>query len=265
MTEEMPSRGQPLRRFFNDITPLVYDLQFRPDYPDLAFWAELCGEWGGPVLELGCGTGRISIPLARAGLEVVGVDLAEPMLAVARRRLEAEPAPVRRRVRLLYADMRDFRSDSAFACAIIPASTFSVLLTREDQESTLSSVHACLREEGRLGFDVRIFTDWIQSGRFPPVRQTSPDGRIDFTEERSFEFNGSTRVMRATITYRFHAPEHLGSVTETTEGLVLSQADVEALLASSGFVVEAVWGEYDRAPLQPESERMIFVARKAEP
>ena len=54
-------------------------------------------------------------------------------------------------------------------------------------------------------------------------------------------------------------------MTETTEGLVLSQADVEAVLASSGFVVEAVWGEYDRAPLQPESERMIFVARKAEP
>jgi SAM-dependent methyltransferase len=263
MTEDTASQGEPLRRFFNDITPLVYDLQFRPDYPDLAFWAELCGEWGGPVLELGCGTGRISIPLARAGLEVVGVDLAEPMLVVARRRLEAEAEPVRERVRLLNADMRDFRADTTFACAIIPASTFSVLLTREEQEKTLRNIHACLREDGRLGFDVRDFDEWTQCGRFPPVRQTSPDGRIDVTEERSFEFDGSTRVMRATIIYTFHAPEHLGSVIETTEGIVLSRADVEAVLASSGFVVEAVWGEYDRAPLRPESERMIFVARKA--
>jgi SAM-dependent methyltransferase len=262
MTGDTAGKGRPLRRFFNDITPLVYDLQFRPDYPDLAFWAELCGEWGGPVLELGCGTGRVSIPLARAGLEVVGVDLAEPMLAVARRRLEAEPMPVRRRVRLLRADMRDFRADTTFACAIIPASTFSVLLTREDQEKTLGNTHACLREEGHLGFDVRIFDEWIQSGRLPPVRQTSPDGRIDFTEERSFEFDRSTRVMRATITYRFHAPEHLGSVTETTEGLVLSQADVEEVLARTGFTVETVWGEYDRTPVEPGSDRMIFVARR---
>jgi SAM-dependent methyltransferase len=265
MTEDAAIRGEPLRRFFNDITPLVYDLQFRPDYPDLAFWAELCGEWGGPVLELGCGTGRVSIPLARDGLEVVGVDLAEPMLAVARRRVEAEPMPVRRRVRLLRADMRDFRTDTTFACAIIPASTFAVLLTREDQESTLSSIHACLRQEGRLAFDVRMFDDWIQSGRLPPARVASPDGRVDFTEERSFEFDESTRVMRATSTYTFHAPEHLGSVIETTAGLVLSRAEVEDVLARTGFVVRAVWGDYDKTPLHAQSDRMIFVARKGQP
>jgi SAM-dependent methyltransferase len=265
MTEEMPRRRQSLRRFFNDITPLVYDLQFAPDAPDVAFWVELCRECRGPVLELGCGTGRVSIPLARAGLEVVGVDLAEPMLAVARQRLEAERIEVRRRVQLARADMRDFRTDTTFACAIIPASTFAVLLTREDQERALGNIHACLRGEGRLGFDVRIFDEWIQSGRLPPMRRASPDGRVDFTEERSFEFDPSTRVSRATITYTFHTPDYLGSVTETIEGLVLSQADVEDVLASTGFVVTAVWGDYDRAPLEPESERMIFVARKEQP
>ena len=260
MTEDTASRGESLRRFFNDITPLVYDLQFAADAPDVAFWVEQCRAWGGPVLELGCGTGRVSIPLARDGFEVVGVDWAEPMLAVARRRLKAEPMPVRRRVRLLPADMRDFRADTTFACAIIPASTFSILLTREEQEKTLGNIHACLREEGRLGFDVRIFDEWIQSGRLPPTRSVSPDGGLDFTEERSFEFDESTRVMRATSTYTFHAPKHLGSVTETTGGLVLSRAEVEDVLASARFVVEAVWEDYDRTPLQPESDRMIFVA-----
>jgi SAM-dependent methyltransferase len=258
----MPSRRPSLRRFFSDITPLVYDLQFAPDAPDVAFWLEQCREWGGPVLELGCGTGRVSIPLARAGLEVVGVDLAEPMLAVARQRLDAECGEVRERVRLMRADMRGFRSDATFACAVIPASTFAVLLTREDQERALGNIHACLREEGHLGFDVRIFDDWIQSGRLPPVRRASPDGQVDFTEERSFEFDPATRVSRATITYTFHTPEHLGPVTETVEGLVLSQAHVEDALGSAGFAVEAVWGDYDRTPLQPESDRMIFAARK---
>ncbi len=110
---------------------------------------------------------------------------------------------------------------------------------------------------------MRIFDEWIESHRLPPARRASPDGRVDFTEERSFEFDRSTRVMKATITYTFHAPEHLGSVTETTEGLVLSQADVEGVLASTGFVVTVVWGDYDRTPLQPASDRMIFVARRA--
>ncbi len=263
MTEEGPSRRESLRRFFNDITPLVYDLQFAPDAPDVAFWVELCSGWGGPVLELGCGTGRVSIPLARAGLEVVGVDLAEPMLAVARQRLEAERAKVRPRVQLARADMREFRADTTFACAIIPANTFAVLLTREDQERTLGNIHACLREEGRLGFDVRTFGDLAQSGRLPPARRASPDGRVDFTEERSFEFDPATRVSRATITYTFHAPDNLGSVTETIEGLVLSRADVEDVLGSTGFAVTEVWGNYDRTPLQPASDRMIFVARRA--
>lgn len=190
--------------------------------------------------------------------------MAEPMLAVARRRLGAECIEVRRRVRLVRADMRDFRADTTFASAIVPASTFAVLLTREEQERTLGNIHACLRREGRLAFDVRIFDDWIQSGRLPPARRASRDGRVDFTEERSFEFDPSTQVSRATITYTFHAPEHLGSVTETIEGLVLSRAEVEDVLASTGFVVTAVWGDYDRTPLQPESDRMIFVARKGQ-
>ena len=263
MTEDTASRGGPLRRFFNDITPLVYDLQFTSDASDVGLWVELCREWGGPVLELGCGTGRVSIPVARAGLELVGTDLAEPMLAVARQRLEAERTEVRRRVRLVRADMREFRTDTTFACVIMPASTFAVLLTREDQESTLGSIHACLRQEGRLAFDVRVFGDWIESGRLPPRRRASPDGRVDFTEERNFDFDRSTRVMTATITYTFHAPEHLGSATETIEGLVLSRAEVEHVLVSTGFVVKAVWGDYDRTPVQPESDRMIFVARKA--
>ncbi len=262
MTGEMPSPRGSLRRFFNDITPLVYDLQFAPDAPDVPFWVEQCREWGGPVLELGCGTGRVSIPLARDGFEVVGVDLAEPMLAVARRRLEAEPMPGPGRVRLLRADMRDFRVDTTFACAVIPASTFSVLLTREEQETTLGNIQGCLREEGRLGLDIRIFGDWIEPGRLPAVRNASPDGAVDFTEERSFEFDPSTRVMTATITYTFHAPAHLGSVTEVTEGLVSSREDVEDVLASAGFVVDAIWGDYDRSPLQAGSPRMIFAARR---
>ncbi|UCC69227.1 MAG: class I SAM-dependent methyltransferase [Armatimonadota bacterium] len=252
----------PPERFSTDITPLVYDVQFPPDAPDVGFWVEWCAQIGGPVLELGCGTGRIAIPLARAGLEVVGVDVSAPMLAAARKRLAAEPPEVRARVGLVQADMRDFHLRRQVACAIIPASTFAVLLTRRDQERTLANVLSSLMDNRHLAFDVRLFDDWLSVSREPPRRRASADGSIDFTEERSFEFDPATRVLTANITYEFHRPPGLGKFTERVTGRALSQPDVEEVLESAGFVVEPVWGDYDRSSVRPDSLKIIFVARK---
>ncbi len=178
-------------RFMTEITPLVYDLQFPPGTPDLAFWLEWCREVGGPVLELGCGNGRITLPLARAGLEVVGVELAEPMLAVARQRLSAEPVEVQARVRLVPGDMREEGHGQGCACAIIPASTFAMMLTREDQARLLAAVHKALEPEGWLAFDLLASPPGWQEGRqeLPPVRRASADGQVEFTEAREFVFD----------------------------------------------------------------------------
>jgi SAM-dependent methyltransferase len=259
---EPADRHPPCERFSTDITPLVYDLQFPADAPDGRFWADWCRGVGGSVLELGCGNGRIAIPLARAGLEVVGLDLSPPMLAAARKRLAAEPPEVRRRVRLIRADMREFHLPRQVACAIIPASTFSVLLTARDQARTLANVRTSLREEGRLAFDVRLFDDWLSVSREPPRRCTSADGALDFTEERRFDYDPSTRVLTSTITYKFRRPRSLGRFTEQVRGLALSQPEVEAVLDRTGFHVEHIWGGYDRSPVQPDGQRMIFVARR---
>jgi len=75
---------------------------------DVAFFVELAREAGGPVLEVGCGTGRVLIPTARAGFEIVGLDLSPSMLAVCRESLAQEPAEVQARVELVEGDMRDF-------------------------------------------------------------------------------------------------------------------------------------------------------------
>jgi len=75
---------------------------------DVTFFVQAAQECGGPVLEVGCGTGRVLIPIARAGITITGLDLAESMLAVCRERLAAEPPEVQFRVRLMQADMRDF-------------------------------------------------------------------------------------------------------------------------------------------------------------
>src|SRR3989304_7846922 len=78
------------------------------DRPDIAFFVEAASKAGSPVLELGCGTGRVLIPTARAGVDIVGLDLSPHMLAVCRQRLRDEPEAIQFKVRLVQADMRRF-------------------------------------------------------------------------------------------------------------------------------------------------------------
>ena len=262
MAESVAHNQVVSERFSTEITPLVYDVQWA-DAPDVAFWVEWCREVGGPVLELGSGNGRVTIPLARAGLRVIGVDLFPPMLTVARKQLAAEPVEVQQRVRLEQGDMREFDPGIAIRCAIIPANTFGVLLTQDDQQRTLARVRSRLMPGGRLAFDYRSSpADWLK-GRHEtePVRRTSADGSVDFTEERVFEFDPERRVIRSTNIYRFHRPESLGRVVEYVLFRALSQAEVEEVLQSSGFVVEGLWGDYDRSPYTADSSRMVIVAR----
>jgi SAM-dependent methyltransferase len=263
-----PNPAKIPERFATDITPLVYDLQFRPDARDVTLWTKWCLEVGGPVLELGCGSGRIAIPLARAGLEVVGVDLWEPMLTAARKRLSAEPPEVQRRVHLEQGDMRRFRPGVQVACAIIPANTFGVLLTRQEQQRALGGIHSCLTLHGKVAFDLPVFTNehpWLaDNARLAPVRRTSADGAVDFTEERCFTFDRDSKILTSTNVYLFDRPEGIGAVAERVRSRVVSRAEAEEALAKAGFVVEAVWGYYDRQPFTINSGKMIFAATAAQ-
>src|SRR5229473_567646 len=85
-----------------------------PDLVDLLFYLDLAKQFGGPVLEIACGTGRILLPSARAGIEINGVDKSSSMLQVLREQLEREPAEIRNRVTISKGDMRTFRLSREF-------------------------------------------------------------------------------------------------------------------------------------------------------
>jgi SAM-dependent methyltransferase len=98
-----------------------------PDLVDLLFYLELAKQFGGPVLETACGTGRILLPIARAGIEIHGVDKSLSMLQVLREQLEREPAEIRNRVTLSKGDMRTFRLSREFHHAVSPAAAHAHL------------------------------------------------------------------------------------------------------------------------------------------
>src|SRR5262245_48031980 len=91
---------------------------------DLQFYVEEAQKAGSPALELGCGTGRILIPVAEAGVEIVGLDLSDDMLAIARRKVDALPEEVRGRIEIVRGDMRTFSLGRRFRLVIIPYRAF---------------------------------------------------------------------------------------------------------------------------------------------
>jgi len=124
------------------------------DLVDAPFYADLATEIGGPVLEIGCGTGRVLLPIARQGTEIHGVDNSGAMLGILRESLAKESAEVRDRVTLHAGDMRSFRLHRTFPLVIIPFRPMQHMFTLADQVAALQSAAAHLSESGVLAFDV---------------------------------------------------------------------------------------------------------------
>lgn len=121
---------------------------------DVDFYRSLAAETAGPILDVGCGTGRVAIPLAADGHEVVGVDLSAPMLRLAERRRAALPADVSARLSFQEADMATLDLGRTFGLVIAPSRVFQFMLTTEAQRQALAALRSHLLPGGRLVLDL---------------------------------------------------------------------------------------------------------------
>lgn len=142
-------------RFYEDDDSLfvrAYDAFYIGGYhwADIGFYERLARATGGPVLELACGTGRIALARADAGLEITGVDISEGMLSVARRKAAARPASVQQRLTLVQQDMSELNLGRRFGFAFVPARSFQHLLTVGLQTNALEAIRRHLQPAGRL-------------------------------------------------------------------------------------------------------------------
>jgi SAM-dependent methyltransferase len=125
---------------------------------DLAFWLDLAAQQPGPILELGCGTGRVLIPLARSGHAVVGLDRDPGMLALLMARM---PAELHQTVMLFRADFTRFHLARSFGLILMPCNTYSTL-SKPDRQSVLACVRAHLSAEGMFAISLPN-PDWLRS------------------------------------------------------------------------------------------------------
>jgi SAM-dependent methyltransferase len=209
---------------------------------DVGFYVAEAVRSGGPVLELGVGTGRIAVPIAQAGLRVVGVDSSEGMLAVARE--QAQLAGVE--LDLRFGDLREPPVDEQFALVVIPFRTLLHMQTDADRRTALAAVRARLPEGGRFVFDV--FTPGADDIADTHGRWLEREPGI--FERADWDEDARTLVLRVS-----------GDGSEAE--LSLAWVPVEqwqALLAEAGFAVEGLYGWFDRTPYAGH-EDSIWVCR----
>ncbi|MGI6207331.1 MAG: class I SAM-dependent methyltransferase [Anaerolineae bacterium] len=238
------------------------------DRGDVEFFVEEALEADGPVLEVGCGTGRVLLPTARAGKEITGLDSSPSMLAILRRKLAEEPEDVQRRVSLLEGDMRYFRLERRFGLVTIPFRPFQHLITTDDQIACLLTIRDHLLPGGKLVLD--LFNPSIPLLAAPPSREAQPvgdwfdlpDGRRVRRFDRIVSRDYFTQVQDIELIYYVQEPDGREErFVHSFPMRYLFRYEAEHLLERCGFRVEALYSDYDRSPYGAQYPGdLIFVA-----
>jgi len=238
-----------------------------PAEQDVLFIRGLCAEYGGPVLEVCVGTGRVAIPLASDGFKVTGVDRDENMLARCREKLALQPSAVQKRLQLVKADMRDFKLKDKFRTAFIAFNSLLALTTREDQIACLSRIREHL-EKGQGRFILDIFNPNLEYlTRGPGYKHQE----YIFTDEATGIIHDLEALIRydeaaqvSTILYEITHTKPDGSSTREIKELkmkMLFPDELMLLLDHCGFKVLHRWGNYERDEFKSGMGKQLVVAK----
>jgi SAM-dependent methyltransferase len=222
---------------------------------DLPFWQTLAAQQGGPILELGCGTGRVLLPLTQQGFQVVGLDSDLAMLACLRAQTDGLTPPI------FQADMSAFHLGRLFSLILLPCNTFSTL-TFAQRQGTLACAHRHLQREGVFAISLPNPTllaelpkrgDMEMEDVFPhpvdgePVEASSAwrrgDGAITFTW-RYDHLLSDGRNERFTL-----------KATHTLQPVDAYEAEI----AAAGLQINACYGDFDYSPYEPDSPYLILL------
>ena len=222
-----------------------YDVWAAEMTEDVPFYVELAREAAEPIVELGVGTGRVAIPIAReTGKRVIGIDRSPAMLAVGRERAGDLPIDFRE------GDFRTFSVEEQVELVLCPARALMHAETWADKRRVFERAAAALKPGGRFAWNAFVFSPFVaaanhdrrserENGLWEEVRHVPADNRVDLTRGRADNTEGTVRLWWAT------------------------KSEWDGLVEAAGLEVEALYGWFDRHPFDEESQEFVFVARKA--
>lgn len=231
-----------------------YDLLFGD--PPNNFWRQIAGRYGGPILELGCGTGKISIPLAKAGYEITGIDISQDMLDYADYKAEHENLDIRWSL----MNMVHFDFDQQFKLIILPSNNIGHLHTLDEVDGCFASIKRHLDPQGVFVIDV-----------FVPSRMAAGDERHEVLSEYDAPDGSGTCLLTGVSTYepntqinRCRTCHKVPGKPEVYGNLDLKMyypQELLALLVHNGFQVAERYGNYRMNPFDSKSRRQIYIAK----
>ena len=235
--------------------PAVYDAVVPPG-PCESFYRDLAARTGGPVLELACGTGRLSVPLAEDGHDVVGLDVSGSMLGAARRKASAAGVEIE----FVQTDMRSFELDREFALVIVSCNSLSHLVTNEELVGALRRIGRHLAPGGLLAFDVANpqIAELVRPGSWDG-HEGSERRPFGTTVEELLAYDpvAQIRVLRWQI--EGQGPERRR--TEEMRLRTIFPQELPLLLDAAGLELAARFGDFEGRPFTSDSLNQVCIAR----
>jgi ubiquinone/menaquinone biosynthesis C-methylase UbiE len=235
-----------------------YDCLFPEPY--MPFWMDLIKAHGSPVLELGCGTGKITIPIAKAGFEILGLDNSEGMLAHARKKSRDLEMPIR----FAQSDMVDFSLDQKFKTILLPSNNLAHLMGYREALSCFCRVCEHLDDDGVFVIDAFVPSLSILT-KSPEEEEVlskydDPDGTGEVVVTAKAVYEPDSQIRRVKTVQKM--PD--GSSTEGHLNMrMYFPQELEALLDFAGFEILEKYGSYEKEPFSSKSIKQLIVAKKS--
>lgn len=277
LIEELVDAGS--REHYADAA--LYDYEYRRRRNDVAWYKELAKRrlgTSGRILELGAGSGRVTIPLARAGFEVVAVDGSDAMLAGLRKRVAALPPAVAKRITIEKGDLRDFsvtakratksksRELATFPLVIAAFNVVEHLYTRGEVHACLRRVAAHLAPGGAFAFDVQMpDLAWLLRDplkRWAKTRFTDPTTKRAMYYSTNHDWDPVGQIVMIRLYYEPVDGKGPSRVVHLSQRKFFP-AELEALIAHAGFRLVARYGDFQGQPLGGTAESQVLIVERA--
>ena len=232
-------------------------VESRKRFDDIPFYINKAVQYGEPILELACGTGRITIPIAEKGISITGLDLLNTMLTEAKRKSKETGTEIE----WFDADMTNFDLNKKFNLILMPGCAFNWLLDLESVEKCLTSIKRHLNPNGGFIFDA--FNPDLNllvrdpSKTYPNAKYQDPDGGGLIIVSENTRYNKTTQIIAVRLSYS------IGDKTISNEMKlrIFFPQELDAILKYNGFKIYAKNGDFDQTPFTSDSKRQILVCQ----
>jgi SAM-dependent methyltransferase len=246
----------------NNQFPILYHAHHQNYHEDLLFWQSLARHQGNPILELGCGTGRVLLPLAKSGHKIIGIDICLEMVRFLNQQISPE---LRSNISIINGDMISFNIETQFQLIISPCNTYSTV-EAERRPAMLACIYDHLAPDGVFGVSIpnpEMLSSLADSPSEPEIEIVFSHPITGFPVQVSSCWERNTNV----LTFIWHY-DHLfpnGKVERITNSInhqLSSKDQYLREILTANFSVRSIYGNFESEPFDPDSTDLIILAQK---